>query len=341
MKQFKFKTAYLIPILVILAGLWGLSGFYTLKSDGGERAVVTQFGKYIGTVEEAGLRWHIPYPVQSVEIVKCQVIRSLEIGYRTQGNSTQGASASYVSVPEESLMITGDENLVHTESVIQYRINSARDFVFNVSNPLGTLKMAAESSIRRVVANHILDDVLTDQKDIIQSEIRADLQSICNEYGLGIEITKIALQAVNAPSEVQEAFDDVIKAREDMNRYINEAQKKANEVVPAAEATASEILNDANAYKEKRIAEAKGDVENFSQVLDKYALGPEVTRVRMYLETMQEVLPKARIFIMEDGGETLRFLPLDQGSSKSSAAGSTVSGSTSAEQVEPTPTPAP
>jgi len=145
------------------------------------------------------------------------------------------------------------------------------------------------------------------------------LQAICDEYGLGVEIIKVALQDVYAPDEVADAFTDVIKAREDMNRYINEAQKQANEIVPAAEAKRQEILNEANAYKEKRIAEAKGDVENFRQVLARYSLGPEVTRTRMYLETMQEVLPKAKIYIMEDGGEMLKFLPLDSGGQGSAA----------------------
>lgn len=308
----KLGLKYLIPVIILIAGIWMLTGVYTLKSDGGERAVLTRFGRYVKTIEEAGLKWHLPYPIERVEIVKCDVVRTLEMGYRTQQvGTTSGAQSSYVSVPEESLMITGDENLVHTESVIQYRINNAKNYLFEVDHPLDTFKMAAEASIRRVVANHKLNDVLTDQKDIIQSEIKEDLQKICDKYNFGIDVSKVALQAVYAPSEVEEAFNDVIKAREDMNRFINEAQKTANEIVPASEAKAQEMLNESNAYKEKRIAEAKGDVENFKQVFAKYVLGPQVTRTRMYLETMQEVLPKAKIFIMNDSGDTLRFLPLD------------------------------
>lgn len=307
---------YLIPVLTLLLGIWLLTGVYTLKSDGGEQAVLTEFGRYVRTIEEAGLRWHLPYPIQQVEIVKADVIRTLELGYRTQQVGGAAQQSTYVSVPEESLMITGDENLVHTESVIQYRIKNVHDYLFNVNNAFEALKIAAESSVRRVVANHILNDVLTDQKDVIQSEIREDLQKICDEYELGIEITKVALQAVNSPPEVEDAFNDVIKAREDMNRFINEAQKKANEILPAAEAKAQEIINEANAYKEKRIAEANGDVQNFKQVLAKYVLGPEVTRTRMYLETMQEVLGKAKIYIMNDNGDTLRFLPLENENQK-------------------------
>ncbi|MCX7771873.1 MAG: FtsH protease activity modulator HflK [Clostridia bacterium] len=312
----KLGLKYLVPIILVIIVIWLLTGFYTLKTDGGERAVLTQFGRYVRTIEEAGLKWHIPAPIQNVEIVKCDVIRTLELGYRTQqvGNTVQ--NSTYASIPEESLMITGDENLVHTESVIQFKITNVKDYVFKVDMALETLKIAAESSVRRVVANHLLNDVLTDQKDVIQSEIREDLQKICDEYKLGIDITKVALQAVYAPPEVEDAFDDVIKAREDMNRFINEAQKQANEIVPAAEAKAQEIMNQANAYKEKRIAEAKGDVENFKQVYAKYILGPQVTRTRMYLETMQEILPKAKIYFMNDNGDTLRFLPIGNDNQK-------------------------
>lgn len=309
----KLGLKLLIPLVAILAGIWCLTGVYTLKSDGGEKAVLTQFGRYVDTIEEAGLHWHLPYPIQKVEIVKTETLRTIELGFRTQNIGDNTTTSTFSDIPSEALMITGDESLVNAETVIQYRISNVKDFVFNVSDAIDTLKMAAESSVRRVVANHKLDDVLTDQKDIIQSEIKEDLQSICNEYQMGISIKNVALQAVYAPVEVEDAFNDVIKAREDMNRYINEAKREANEIVPAAEAKVQEMLNEANAYKEKRISEAKGDVENFTQVYKNYQLGPQVTRIRMYLETMQEVLPNAKIYIMNDSGNTLRFLPLEGG----------------------------
>ncbi|MGI6085218.1 MAG: FtsH protease activity modulator HflK [Acetivibrionales bacterium] len=309
----KIGLRLLLLIVVMLVGFWCLTGIYTLKSDGGEKAVLTQFGQYVDTIEEAGLHWHIPYPIQKVEIVKTETLRTIELGFRTQNVGDSKSISTFDEVPQEALMITGDENLVNAETVIQYRISNVKDFVFNVNDVFNTLKMASESSVRRVVANHRLDDVLTDQKDIIQYEIKEDLQNICNEYQMGISIKNVALQMVYAPVEVEDAFNDVIKAREDMNRYINEANKEANEIVPAAEATVQEILNEAIAYKEKRIAEAKGDVENFKQVYRNYELGPDVTRIRMYLETMQEILPKAKIYIMNDSGNTLRFLPLEGG----------------------------
>lgn len=304
------KSLFLLGFLIVI-GLWLASGTYTLKSDGGEQAVITRFGKFVDIETEAGLKWHFPAPVEKVEIIKSDVLRSMEFGYKTLSSGSPVRESQFSVNPYEALMITGDENLVNTETVIQYRIANVKDYLFSVEDPEGTLRIAAESAIRRVVANHTMDDVLTDKKGIVQSEILQDLQTICNDYELGIHIAEVALQAVYAPAEVEEAFNDVIKAREDRSRYINEAKKSRNEIVPSAEGKAAEMLNQANAYKEKRIAEARGDVENFSQVLEKYELGKEVTRTRMYLETMQEVLPGAKIFIMDDNNSTLKFLPID------------------------------
>lgn len=306
------KSLFLLGILIIL-GLWLSTGFYTLKSDGGEQAVITRFGKFVGIETEAGLKWHFPAPIERAEIVKCDVLRSMEFGYATTSAGDPNSQSRYEVNPYEALMITGDENLVNAETVIQYRIVNVKDYLFNVSDPESTLRSAAEASIRRVVASHTMDDVLTYQKELIQSEILQDLKDVCNnKYQLGVDVTQVYLQAVYAPSDVEEAFNDVIKAREDKNRYINEANKSRNEIVPAAEGNAAQMLNEANAYKEKRTAEARGDVENFKQILSNYELGKEVTRTRMYLETMQEVLPKAKIFIMDDDGDTVKFLPIGE-----------------------------
>jgi membrane protease subunit HflK len=300
-----------VLLLVIVAGIWLATGLYTIKADGGEQAVITRFGKFIDIETEAGLKWHMPAPIEKVEIVKCDVLRSMEFGYATTRAGSAAQKSEFMANPREALMITGDESLVNTETVIQYKITNVKDYLFNVDNPEGTLKNAAEGTIRRVVANHTMDQVLTDQKDLVQNEILQDLQEICDLYGLGIRIHQVALQAVYAPAEVEEAFNDVIKAREDRSRYINEARKSRNEIVPAAEGKAAEMLNQANAYKQKRISEARGDVENFKQVLNNYMLGEEVTRTRMYLETMQKILPDAKIYIMDSDSNTLKFLPID------------------------------
>ncbi len=307
----KLSKSLFILLLIVIAGIWFATGFYTIKTDGGEQAVITRFGKFIDVKTEAGLKWHLPSPIERVEIVKSDVLRSMEFGYATTVVGSSTSQSQYVTDWREALMITGDESLVNTETVVQYKITNVKDFLFNVEHPEDTLRIAAEASIRRVVANHTMDQVLTDQKDLVQSEILQDLQAICDIYQLGIRIHQVALQAVYAPEEVEEAFNDVIKAREDRSRFINEAQKSRNEIVPAAEGKALEMLNQANAYKEKRIAEARGDVENFKQVLNNYQLGEEVTRTRMYLETMQRVLPGAKIFIMDNDDNTLKFLPID------------------------------
>lgn len=311
----KLSKSLLLLLILIAFVLWLGTGVYTLKSDGGEQAVITRFGKFVRIETEAGLKWHWPAPVEKAEIIKTEVRRSMTFGYSTVKPGNIDNRAEYRVDPYEALMITGDENLVNTETVVQYQILNPKDYLFNVNNPENTLRMAAESSIRRVVANHTMDDVLTYQKEIIQTEIKQDLQDVCNEYGLGIQINEVSLQAVYAPAEVEEAFNDVLKAREDRNRYVNEARKSRNEIVPAAEGNAAQMLNEANAYKEKRIAEARGDVENFNQIMNNYELGKDVTRTRMYLETMKEVLPNARIYIMDSNDNTLKLLPLDKISS--------------------------
>ena len=317
MKKLHLSIVTLVLVLLAVVGIWLASGFYTLKADGGEQAVVLRFGAYVRTDEQAGLKWHLPYPIETVEIIRADVVRTLEIGYRTDSVGGSNEQSRFSTIPEEALMITGDENLVNTETVIQYRIKNIHDFVFNVDDPISSLRIVSESAIRRIVAFYTLDDVLTDQKELIQSEIREDLQAICDIYGLGVDITKVALQAVYAPEEVTEAFDDVIKAREDKARYINEANKTSNEILPAAQGKAQEILNEAQSYKEKRTAEARGDVENFKQVYQRYVLGKEVTRTRMYLEVMEQVLPGAKVYIMNEDGGTLKYLQLDGSSSES------------------------
>ena len=319
MKKLHLSIVTLVLVLLAVVGIWLASGFYTLKADGGEQAVVLRFGAYVRTDEQAGLKWHLPYPIETVEIVRADVVRTLEIGYRTDSVGGSNEQSRFSTIPEEALMIPGDENLVNTETVIQYRIKNIHDFVFNVEEPISSLRIVSESAIRRIVAFYTLDDVLTDQKEMIQSEIREDLQTICDIYGLGVDITKVALQAVYAPEEVTEAFDDVIKAREDKARYINEANKTSNEILPAAQGKAQEILNEAQSYKEKRTAEARGDVENFKQVYQRYVLGKEVTRTRMYLEVMEQVLPGAKVYIMNEDGGTLKYLQLDGSGSETAA----------------------
>ncbi|MCX7843088.1 MAG: FtsH protease activity modulator HflK [Clostridia bacterium] len=306
MKSPKFITA---AVMVIIIGIWLFSGIYTLRS--GEEAVILRFGKHTGTVSKAGLNWRVPFPVDEVIKVNVSEVKRIEFGFETirEGNSAQ--NANYKEVPGKSQMLTGDENMVNVETAIQYKVTNTEDFLFNVDDQTGTLRIAAESAIRRAIASHTLDEVLTDNKFGIQQEIKDDLQQICDSYKIGIGIIAVQLQDVNPPAEVDAAFKDVANAREDKNSLINEAESYKNEVIPKARGSAAEMVNKAIAYKERRIAEAKGDVANFIQILEKYQLGKDVTRTRMYLETLEEILPGVEKYILDEKGNTLKFLPLD------------------------------
>ena len=314
----KVTKIVVISTISLALCIWLLTGVYTVSSS--ENAVVLRFGEHVKTVTKAGLNWHLPAPIEKVEKVNISEVRRLEFGYETIVQGGSDKYAEYASKSNQSLMLTGDENMVNIEAALQYRIRDVEDYLFNVKNPMKTLNIAAESSIRRVIANHLLDEVLTDSKFSIQQEIKEDLQNICNSYGMGIIINEVALQDVSAPDEVDAAFKDVANAREDKNSYINQAESYRNEVIPKARGNKAKILNEAEAYKEKRIAEAKGDVANFLQILEKYNQSKDVTRTRMYLETMEEILPGIEKYILDENGNTIKLLPLDENSSLTQAA---------------------
>jgi membrane protease subunit HflK len=302
------KFRVLIPLgLAALAALILVTGFYTV--DSGEEAVVMRFGRHVDTVVTSGLKWRIPI-IDDVWKVKVSEVKRLELGFRTV---KEGANAQYKEVPQESLMLTGDENLVNVETIVQYRIVDIEKFLFDIDDGVAALRAAAESSVRRVIANHPMDASLTENKSGIQQEIRDDLQSISDKYGLGILITAVQLQDVYPPEEVNAAFKDVASAREDRASFINQAETYANEVIPRARGNAAELINKAQAFKEQRIAEATGDVALFNEILAEYKLGKEVTRTRLYLEVMEEILPDIQVYIVDEQGNTLKWLPLGGG----------------------------
>lgn len=307
----------LIQKLIKLAGLgtfgvvillWLATGIYTV--DSGEEAVVLRFGQHVKTVKDSGLKWHIPSPIETVWKANTSQVNRLEFGFRTVQGGDKNQNAQYQDVLAESIMITSDENLVDIEAIIQFKVIDVEEFFFNVDDPIQTLRLASESSIRRIVANHILDDALTDNKISIQQEIQTKVQEIINIYGLGIKVTDAKLQDVDPPSQVKEAFDDVQKAKEDQITYIKQAESYANQIIPEARGKAAEMLNAAEAFKEKRIAEAQGDVAKFNEMLTTYKLGKEVTRTRLYLEMMEDVLPEVKKYITDGSGDTVQFLPL-------------------------------
>ncbi len=305
------KSLVIVAILVVL-GIWLSTGIYTVDAEGGEAAVILRFGEYVNTVTDEGIHWHMPSPIERIEKIKMDEAKRIEFGFRTVRGGDTRTAAQYQGIDEQSLMLTGDENIVNVDAAIQYNIKNVEEYLFKVDDQTHTLEIALESSIRRVVANHTLDDVLTVSKSEIQNAIRDDLQGICDDYEMGVFITAVQLQDVEPPGEVDAAFKDVANAREDKNSYINEANGYRNEIVPKARGNAAQMLNEAEAYKEKRVAEAKGDVANFEQILERYQLGKEVTRKRMYLETLEEILPNVEKYIVDGDGNTIKFLPLEQ-----------------------------
>jgi membrane protease subunit HflK len=300
-----------IRLLIVLAivGYVAFNGFYTINS--GEEAIITQFGKYARTETQAGLRWKIPV-IEEKYVVDVAQVRRMEFGFSTESAGGDGRAASYKDIGEDSLMLTADENLVNVEAIIQYKIADSRSFLFNVEDQDGTLRVVSVSTIRRSVANNSLDDVLTDNKLSVQTEILMDLQSICDIYGLGIQITAVQLQDVYPPTEVDDAFKDIARAKLDKESKINEAQSYENKVIPDAKGESSKLISQAEGYNQDRINRALGDVANFNQVYDKYKDAKQVTRVRMYLETMASILPGIQVFITQEDGNTLKFLPLQE-----------------------------
>jgi membrane protease subunit HflK len=295
--------------LVFLAGglvvLWALSGFYIV--DEGNHGVETRFGKYIGTTQ-SGLNWHFPAPIERVEIVNVKQQRFIEVGYRSSSNE-----AITGSVPKEALMLTKDENIVDIRLAVQYQVKDAKEFIFNVVDPAATLKQVIESAQRGVVGSSTMDFVLTEGRSEVVTQIKKEIQDIMDNYKSGIQITSVNLQDAQPPEQVQSAFEDAIKAREDQQRLINEAEAYSNDVVPKARGAAARKMQEAEGYKEQVIAQAQGETSRFSQLLGEYNKAPDVTRKRIYIEAMESVLAEtSTVMIDVKAGNNLLYLPLDK-----------------------------
>lgn len=291
-------------LLLVAVVLWLGSGFYIV--DEGRRGVETRFGAYISTTQP-GLNWRFPTPIDQVQIVDVQNVQVVEVGYRSGGRQGVG------SVPREALMLTKDENIVDVRLAVQYQVKNASDYVFNVVNPTATLKQATEAAERGVIGHSTMDFILTEGRSEIVAEIQNEIQKVMDSYKSGVIITTVNLQDAQPPEQVQGAFEDAIKAREDKQRFINEAEAYANEVVPVARGRASRKVQEAEAYKEKVIAFANGEVSRFSQLLKEYKKAPEVTRKRIYLESIEQVLSKSStVMIDTKSSNNLLYLPLDK-----------------------------
>ena len=301
-----------IPIIIIL---WLLSGIYIVSPD--EQGVVRRFGR-VSIVTEPGPHYHLPGPIEAVDKVKVKQVRRVEIGFRTVSS---GLPARYKFVPQESLMLTGDEQIVDAQIIVQYQVNDPGKFLFNVrdlESPNGALMDAAEVALRQVVGQRPIDDVLIGEKLQIEIDVREFLQQIIDGYDSGLRVVEVKLQTVRPPEEVASAFSDVVSAKEDKDRLIKEADGYREDVLPKARGQAQKILREAEAYKAERLKRAQGDADRFLVVLNEYTKAKEVTRKRLYLETMEQVLPGVNKFIIgsEVGGNLLQFLPLEKGGEK-------------------------
>ena len=301
--------AWLLVVLVFL--IWIASGFYIV--DASNRGVVLRFGKFHETTQP-GPRWHLPYPVESVEIVNLSQVRTVEVGYRNNVKS---------KVLKESLMLTDDENIIDIQFAVQYILKSPEDFLFNNRNTDDSVLQAAETAIREIVGKSKMDFVLYEGREQVAAQATKLAQDILDRYKTGIQISRITMQNAQPPEQVQAAFDDAVKAGQDRERAKNEGQAYANDVIPKAKGAAARLLEEANGYRQRVVANAEGESSRFQQVLTEYQKAPGVTRERMYLDTMQQVLENtSKIIIDQKAGSNLLYLPLDkliQGASQSGA----------------------
>jgi membrane protease subunit HflK len=305
--KFNLKLPGIFVIIIIIVVIWILSGIYTVAPN--EVGVIKRFGKFVYTTTP-GVHYHFPYPIESVLKVKVDEVKKMEIGYMTV---SIGPPARYRDIPEESLMLTGDENIVSIQFILQYKIKDAINYLFNVRDVKETVKDAAEAAMREVVGKINIDEVLTVKKFQVQQDVKNLTQKILDSYKTGVLIQVVQLQDVHPPKSVIEAFRDVASAKEDKIKIINEAEGYRNDILPKAKGSASRIVNEALAYKEAKIKGAKGDTGRFIQILKEYQKAKDITKTRLYIETMEEVLPSVKKIIIEDktGKNVLPILPLE------------------------------
>ncbi|MEC7838147.1 MAG: FtsH protease activity modulator HflK [Chloroflexota bacterium] len=303
------KSIFLIGIIILLV-IWAASGIYTVGPD--QQAAVRMFGKF-QSIQTNGLHWWWPSPIGQRDVVVTTATRQLELGFRSEGEEITKP------VPYESLMITGDENLVDVQAVIQYKISDLRNYLFSVDDPGEkdrnvdpgkpdgvTLRDITETALRQVVGKRNIDDVLTTQKAEVQDEVLLIMRQLTSNYNTGIEVIAVRLQNVNPPVQVQDAFDDVTRAREERDRIINLADAYKESEIPRAIGEAAKITESAEAFKQGRIARAEGEAQGFKKLLEAYEKSPAVTRQRLYLEMVERVFPNFNKYIINDA----KILPL-------------------------------
>jgi len=288
-------------LIVLILFIWLASGFYIV--DASQRGVVLRFGKYLQTTEP-GPNWHLPYPIETVEIVNLSQVRTLEVGYRNNVKN---------KVLKESLMLTDDENIVDLQFAVQYVLKDPTDYLFFNRNPDDSVMQVAESAMREIVGKSRMDFVLYEGREAIRAQAQKLMQEILDRYKAGVAVSQVTMQQAQPPEQVQAAFDDAVKASQDRERQINEGQAYANDVVPKARGTASRLQQEAEGYKQRVTANAEGEAARFRQIVTEYSRAPGVTRERMYLETVQQVLAStSKVIVDQRAGSNLLFLPLDK-----------------------------
>jgi membrane protease subunit HflK len=315
--------AGMLAVLVLV--VWAFTGFYIVVE--GQRGVVLTFGQF-SQETGSGLRWRMPWPIQSHEIVNLSQVRTLEVGYRNNVKT---------KVLKESLMLTDDENIVDLQFAVQYIVRDARDFLFNTKRPDETAMQAAETAMREIIGKSRMDGILYESREEIQLKSQQLMQQILDRYKTGIQVSRITIQSAQPPEQVQAAFDDAVKAGQDRERQKNEGQAYANDVIPRAKGAASRLAEEAQGYRQRVIANAEGDASRFRQVLAEYAKAPAVTRERIYIETMQQVLAStSKVMLDYKGGGNLLYLPLDKLMQQAGAAAAPEAG-TVARSPQPEP----
>ena len=304
--DFNFKIT---PILIGILVVWLLTGIYVVGPD--EVGVIRTFGE-LSRVTQSGLNWKFPSPIETANTPKVTEVKRIEIGFRSLKNG------QYRTVEKESLMLTGDENIVDAEMIVQYKIKDPVAYLFNIVGPELTVREASEASLRTVVGRNKIDETLTTGKFTIQEETKFQLQTILNKYESGIHVVAVQLQDVSPPKEVIGAFKDVASAKEDKNRMINQAEGYRNDVIPKARGEAEAMIRDAEGFRESRVKRAEGDAVKFTTILKEYNKAKSITEKRLYLETMEKVLPGIEKIIVPDknSGNMLNLLNLNPGKEK-------------------------
>lgn len=298
------RGAFYIIVIAAMVLLWLATGIYVVQP--GEEGVVRTFGKY-SSVTTSGLNYHMPWPVQTATVVDVESIRRVEIGFRTT------ATTAKQEILTEALMLTEDENIVQVELLVQYRISNSRDFVFNVQNPEEVLLTSAEVALRSTVGQMTIDAVITEERARVQDDSRLFLARLMDDYKTGIQVTDVRLQVADPPEEVRDAFQEVVRAKADKERLINESQAYQNDIVPRARGDKQRVIEEATAFKDQRVLLATGDAKRFLSVLEAYRLAPAVTRERMHIVALEGILSSVELILLDKdavGGQVLPFLSL-------------------------------